>query len=127
VSRTEAGYFLDIDPVEVVPASETEVLRHAINRMIKSGNPVVPTPSRTSFPKPVILKYTKVKSWSAFEDGANVWKIVQKSGVYQISPGRKREDRGWEDDVPKIETFAPDATIDSVVLRVITLIQSHTT
>jgi hypothetical protein len=53
-----AGYYLDIDPVEVVPAADSEALRHAVKQAIGRGNPRVPTPPRDA--APVVLKYAKL-------------------------------------------------------------------
>jgi hypothetical protein len=71
-----------------------------------------------------VLKYAKVKSWSAFEKGTSLWKLVEKSGSYQIKPGRKRPDKGWEDDPTTIETLPSGTTLDEVAKRVLILIQN---
>jgi hypothetical protein len=123
-ARTEAGYFMDIDPVAVVSITDTDALRGTIKEAMDKGNPIIPTPTRAAFPKPVVLKYAKVKSWSAFEKGALNWTIVEKSGIYQIKPGRKRPDRGWEEDQAKIESFAFGTGVPSVIDRVASLIQA---
>jgi hypothetical protein len=114
VAQTEAGFFLDIDPVEVVPAIDTEALRNAVKQAIGRGNPRVPTPTRAAFPKPVVLRYAKVKSWSTFEKGCSNWTIVEKGGLYQIKRGRKRPDRGWEDDPTQIEALPPGTGIAEI-------------
>jgi hypothetical protein len=124
VSQTEAGFFLDTDPVEAVPAVDTEALRDAIKRAIARGNPGVPTPSRAAFPKPVVLRYAKVKSWSAFEKGCSSWTIVEADGLYQIKRSRKRPDRGWEDDPAQIEALPPGASIDEIALRAASTMKS---
>jgi hypothetical protein len=123
VAQTEAGFYLDIDPVEVVPAADTESLQRTIRKALSSGNPIVATPTRATFPKPVVVKYAKVKSWSTFEKGTLVWTIVENSGNYQIEPKRKAPDRGWEDDPTKIESLPSGTTPDGVAQRVVALIQ----
>jgi hypothetical protein len=117
VARTEAGFYLSIDPVEVVSAVDTEALRNAIKQAIIRGNPKVPTPSPADFPKPVVLKYAKVKTSSAFERGCSNWTIEETDGLYQIKRGRKRADRGWEDDPAQIETLPPGTGIDEIAQR----------
>jgi hypothetical protein len=124
VAQTEAGFFLDTDPVEVVSAVDTEALRNAIKQAIGRGNPRVPTPTRAAFPKPVVLKYAKVESWSAFEKGCSNWTIVEKDGLYQIKRGRKLPDRGWEDDPAQIETLPPGTGIDEVAQRAASTMKS---
>ena len=74
----------------------------------------MPTPSRAAFPKPVVLRYAKVKSWSTFEKGCSNWTIIENGGLYQIKRGRKRTDRGWEDDPAQIEALPPGTDIDEI-------------
>jgi hypothetical protein len=69
------------------------------------------------------LQYAKVKSWSAFENDSFYWKIVVTSEGFQIKPGRKRPDRGWEDDPTKTEFLPLDVTIDKIARRVTQLVQ----
>jgi hypothetical protein len=65
---TEAGY-LDVEPVAVAAVADFETFRRAIYDALRRGNPTVPTPTRAKFPVPVVLKYAKARSWSAFEKG----------------------------------------------------------
>lgn len=124
VAQTEAGFFLDVDPVAVVPVTDTEALQNALKLSIDRGNPRVPTPTRAAFPKPVVLKYAKVKSWAAFEKGCSNWTIVQQDGCYQIKRGRKRPDSGWEDDAGQIEALPVGIGIDEIAQRVTSSVQS---
>jgi hypothetical protein len=123
VAKTEAGFYLDIDPVEVVSATDIESLQRVIGTVLTKGNPTVLTPTRGAFPKAVVLKYAKVKSWSAFEKGTVLLTIVENSGTYEIRPGRKRSDRGWEDDPTRIEFLPSGMKVNEVVQRVVALIQ----
>ncbi len=124
VAQTDAGFYLDVDPVEVVSATDTEAFQHAVKQAIGRGNPKVPTPTRAAFPKPVVLKYATVKSWSAFEKGCLNWTIVEKDNVYRVIQGRKRPDRGWEDDPERIEALPPGTSIDEVAQRVASSVQA---
>jgi hypothetical protein len=124
VAQTEAGYYLNINPVEVIPAIDADGLRRAVEQVIGRGNPRVPTPTRAAFPKPVMLEYAKVKSWAAFEKDCINWNIVEKDGCYKITRGRKRPDRGWEDDPTQIDELPPGAGIDEVAQRVASLVHS---
>ncbi len=90
---------------------------------MSKGNPIVPTPARATFPKPVVLAHAKVKTRSAFERDALNWTIVEKAGSYQITPGRKRSDgKGWEDDPDRVETLPPGTTQDEIARRVAALL-----
>src|SRR5688572_21248607 len=66
VAQTGAGFYTNIEPVAVVPVTDSGALENAIKIAMSKGNPIVPTPTRDAFPKPVVLEYAKVKSWSAF-------------------------------------------------------------
>jgi hypothetical protein len=123
VAQTEAGFYLDIDPVTVVAATDFQVLKNAIAKTISESNPVIATPSRAEFSKPVVLRYSKVKSWAAFERGAMQWTIIEKDGIYQIKPGRKSPDQGWEDDPAREETLPITTSLDEIAQRVASLMQ----
>jgi hypothetical protein len=123
VARTEAGYYIDSEPVEAVSINDAEALRRAIKNSISKGNPVVPTPTRAASVEPVVLKYARVESWPAFEKGTLLWRIVEKSGNYHIKQGRKRLDKGWEDDPAKTEALPSGSTLDDVAKRTISIIQ----
>ena len=123
VAQTEAGFYLDVEPVEVVPATDFQALQQAIKRSLNRGNPKVPTPSRASYPKPVMLQYARVKSWSAFAKGAKNWIVVDEHGTYQIKPGRKHPRGGWEDDPTKIEILLCGTTLDTVAERIASSMQ----
>src|SRR6185295_844735 len=122
VAQTEAGFYLDIEPVRVVPISDFNKVRGAILDAIDEGNPTVFTPPVDNFPKEVVLKYATVKSWAAFERDAFVWTIDQKDGKYQIKPGRRRPDRGWEDDPEKIESMPSGTTPQELAKRAAELV-----
>lgn len=124
VAKTEAGYYLDIDPVDVISATDLKTLCSAINRTIRIGNPKIATPTRAAFPKPVVLNYAKVKSWSAFEKDADCWEIYEKEGVYRIQKLPKGQPHCLENDWKEVESLPSDVGIDSVAQRIATLVQS---
>jgi hypothetical protein len=126
VAQTEAGYYLDVEPVAAVPATDANAVQDAVKQAISRGNPKVPTPTRAAFPKPFVLKYAKVRSWADFERTAALWTILRKDGCYQIKRGRKRIDAGWEDDPSQIETLPVGAGLDDVARRVFSAVQSAT-
>jgi hypothetical protein len=97
VARTEAGYYLDIEPVAAVSATDSVALSDALKHVMAKGNPIVPTPTRAAFPKPVVLRHANVRSWADFERTASQWTISRKDDFYTIKRGRKRPDVGWEE------------------------------
>ncbi len=118
VARADAGFYLDIEPVAVVPATDVDGVQAAVRKAIGKGNPRIPTPSRATFPKPVILKHAKAKSWSVFEKGASVLTISRKGDCYKIQAGRKRPDAGWEPDPSQVELLPEGAGVEVVAERV---------
>lgn len=123
--KTTAGFFMNVEPVHVVPASDVEALKQALNDVMKQGNPTVPTLMRHEYPKPFVLKYAKVKSLSAFEKDAQAWDITAKDGVYKIQQMRRRADnRGFEDDPSRTETLPPGTTLDDVAERAASLVHA---
>ena len=123
VSKTEAGFYMDGEPVSVVAASDLDSLRRALRDAMERGNPIVSTPPRTAFPRPVLLKYSGVKSWSAFARGASQWSINAKGGKYQIVGYRTHRDGYWEEDPDQKTDLPPGATRDEVVERMMTILQ----
>ncbi len=123
VAQTDAGFYLDLEPVQVVSVADTPALRRAIQQTLASGNPRVPSPSRGKFPKPVVLKYANVKSWAIFERSTLYWKVVEKDGIYQIIPGRRAQTGGWEDDPIAKGLLPADIAIAEVAARLAPLVQ----
>lgn len=121
----DKGVYREIEPVAVVPLSNTEGVRRALQETIARGNP--PTRySAANFPPPVLLKYAGVKTWSAFARGTLTWSIEQTEGRYQIVGYRKNAKGYWERD-PKTKAEFPAATAaDDVIGRLIEIMQNAT-
>jgi hypothetical protein len=124
--KTEAGFYMRREPVAVVPAANTDALRHAFCDVMERGNQVVPTPRQGAFPPPVLPKYAGVKSWSAFMRGASEWAINEDNGNYDIVQYRKGPEgsQAWVADNENKTQFPAGTTRDQVIERMIQLIQS---
>jgi hypothetical protein len=122
-AETPSGSYREIEPVSVVPVSETEDLRAALKECIARGNPPLESYSSTDQSQAVVLKYAGVGSFSSFARGAQPWTIVLKDGVYEIRGQRKRSDRGWEQDPNNIIVFPADSAEDSVIEKMIQILQ----
>jgi len=120
----EKGFYRDIEPVTVVPVSNTGALRQALRDTIARGNPIVPRLPRAQWPPPVTLKHAGVKTWGAFERGMSYWAIKEDNGVFRIVGHWKNDTKLWVEDPDKIETFAPGTTADEVIDRMITVLQT---
>ena len=116
-----------MEPVDVVPLSNTDGVRRALHSAIARGNPPAPRYSPGHFPPPVVLKYAGVKSLSAFERGTLTWGIEQTDGNYRIAGYRRHPKRGyWEPDPQQKIEFPPGSTVDDVIDRLIAILQQAT-
>ena len=97
VARTEAGFFLDAEPVRVAKLSDLQSLASAIEQVMATGNPRVPTPTRAAFPKPVILKPAGVKSWNAFVERGACFTIFRGEDELEIAETGRNDDGEWVD------------------------------
>lgn len=121
----DKGVYREIEPVAVVPLSNTEGVRRALQETMARGNP----PARYSagdFPPPVLLKYAGVKTWSAFAWGALTWSIEQMEGVYRIVGYCKNPKGYWERDPGQKIEFPAVAAADDVIGRLIEIMQNST-
>jgi hypothetical protein len=123
-AKTEAGYYLDIEPVEVTAVSNSVAFDAALKRAINRGHPVVPTPTRMTFPRPVILKYAKARSINGFERGATYWQLTKENELYKIGKWKKRPQGGWVPDPTREQTMRPRATLGDATKRLVERVQS---
>lgn len=123
VARVTAGYYLDQEPVAVVPISNPQALRQALKDAINRGNPNVPRPSRTDFSPPILLKYAGVKYWRAFARGTASWRIEQSNSSFKIVGGKESGHGGWIDDPEQEFALPPGSTLDNLIDRMLTILQ----
>jgi hypothetical protein len=124
VVKMQTGVYSDVEPVAVVPVTNTEVLRRGFLRAIAKENIVVPNPPKNKWPPPILLKYTGAKTWSAFARGASQWSIIQdKHGNCQIIGYRNHPDGYWAQDPDQKTILPPGSTIIEVVERMIAILQ----
>ncbi len=121
--KVDKGFYRGIEPVAVVPLSNTDALRQALRDTIARGNPPVPHLPRAQWPPPVTLKYAGVKTWSAFARDASYWGIEEDGGVFRIIVHKKIDKGGWEEDKENSETFPPGSTADEAIDRMIAILQ----
>jgi hypothetical protein len=121
----DKGFYRGVEPVAVVPASNTEAVCQALKAAIRRGNPSVPMLKRSEWPPPILLKYAGVKTWSAFDRGSSLWSIGENDGNYEISGYKKHPANrsSVRDPDQKIE-FATGAIVDDVITRMIEILQN---
>ena len=120
MAKTKAGYYMGIEPEEVVDSRNEQAIEEAIIRIVKRGNPSVPTPPGGSkFPKSPLLKYAKMKSISSFDKIAKSWKFAKRDGAFLIVPYRPRIDRGKEEDTERGEAIPSGVSLETAVHRLV--------
>lgn len=113
VAQTEAGFFLDIDPVTVLPADDREALVRSIADVIAAGNPVVPAPARGAYPTPAVLQAAGVKTWSTFEKSARCFTVYRTESGYEI-PAMERAAEGWVENPQRAKKLPLSSSHDEV-------------
>lgn len=118
-AKTEAGYWLAVEPVDVRKVADPEALHSMLLAAINRGNPIVPTPARHNFPRPIMERYCGLKSLSAFERTASCWAISEHDGRFQIYEWRRSERyRGARERADETEVILPgDTPIETVTMR----------
>jgi hypothetical protein len=127
MAKMDKGFYRGVEPVAVVSVSNTDALRQAIVETIARGNPDAPMLRRREWPAPVVLKYAGVRSWSAFERGAQFWTIEERNGRFQIAGQRLQPDGMWNDDPDRTITLPVGTPIDEVAQRMISILQKEAT
>ena len=123
VGKMATGGYREIDPVTVVSVSGGAELKSALRKALLRDNPIVPGLAPAGFPKPVLPKYARVKSYATFARGTSVWSVIEDKGIYQIIGQRKMQPRGWEDDPDQTITLPPGSTVDDLCDRLIAILQ----
>jgi hypothetical protein len=120
MARTKSGFYMGIEPIEVVEAHDQAAAEQATIRAVKRRNPSVLTPSGgAKLPKSPLLKYAKMKSISSFDKVAKSWKLAKREGAFLIVPYRPRKDTGQEEDTERGEAIPADVPLETVVRRLI--------
>ena len=124
MGKMDTGLYRGIEPVAVVPVTNSDALRKALLDTMARGNPAVPMLKRREWPPPVVLKHARVKSWSAFERGMTLWGIEERDGIWRIIGKRKKADGMMVDDPEKIIGFPTGTSTEDVVDRMVAILQT---
>jgi hypothetical protein len=119
VAQTQAGFFLDVDPVRVADLDDFESLSSAIEEAMRAGNPRVPTPTRSAFPKPVILKPAGVKSWNAFVERGACFTIFRDNEGLEITETARNEAGEWVDAPALSWRLSPSSPASELARRIV--------
>jgi len=122
--KIDKGHYRGVEPIAVVPVSDTDGLWRAFRETIARGNPVVPRLPRAQIPPPAILKYAGVKTWGAFSRGTLSWNINELiNDGFQIVGKRKSPSGGFIDDPQQTVTMPPGSNVEDVIERMISILQ----
>ena len=107
-----------VEPVDVRKVEDPETLQSMLLAAINRGNPVVPTPTRKDFPRPVMERYCGLKSLAAFERAAGCWAISEHDGRFHIYEWRRSERyRGAREKADDTEVMLPGETPIATVTK----------
>jgi hypothetical protein len=116
------GVYTVIEPVDVVPITNTEGLRAAFRNAIAKKNVDVPL-VKGKWPPPVLPKYAGVKTSAAFDRGASTWNIKDDDEKYKIVGYRRHPDGYRVEDPAQTIEFQSGTSLDVVVDRMIAILQ----
>ena len=68
MAKTDAGFWLEVDPVEEAAISDVSSITAALQRCASRGCSAVPTPPRSAFPDWVVLKHANKRNLRDFEN-----------------------------------------------------------
>ena len=128
VAKTEAGYWLSIEPVECASWNDLQAVIGAVRKAISRAGQVIPTPSRQNFPKPVVLPYSNAKTINEFERKYDMVSLSQSSlGNYSIERYRKApEGTGGVFDPDASTTYPLGTSLEEVISSLSSSIQLKT-
>jgi hypothetical protein len=84
VLRTTAGFYLDADPVQVIPTSDQERLVATLATIMAAGNESTRTPRREEYGVPVVAKAAGFSDWGKFARNAKRFAIYKTATGYEI-------------------------------------------
>jgi hypothetical protein len=122
--RIKGGAGRNIEPVEAVPIGDSVRVKSALIRMIERGNPEIPPSTEPTRPIPIILKYSKDRSWRAFERVARNYAIQHLSGRYSFIPGKRHPGGGWVDDAER-RVECDETRFHDFIDRVVVFLQTE--
>lgn len=125
VAKTEAGFWIEVEPVERASLNDVSSVSAAIRNAFGRVEIVVPTPTRSAFPKPVVLRHANVDSWISFEKQYSQVSIVQDpDGHYMIEAYRRALGGiGVEVDLDRTKLFSESLSLDGVIEELISSMQ----
>jgi hypothetical protein len=126
VRLQKGGAYMDVEPVAVEAAANTEGLRRAFSDAIARKNEFVPNPPKNNWPQPILLKFSGAKTWSAFARNASLWSIDEDNGIYSITGYKEHPDGYWVRDKDRKTEFPAGTLVSRVIDSMIAILQEAT-
>ena len=115
--------YLMMEPVTVIPVSDSVALHRAFAETRARGNPKVSESDVSDPSPPAVIKYAGVKTWRTFVRHADLWGIDERNGTYEIVGYRRDSPDGWVPDTTQAVVFPAGTTADEVIEHVIAILQ----
>jgi hypothetical protein len=110
--QIERQHLLVLGPVVSVPAGDVNGLRDALVAAIRRGNPVIPPPAR-DYPGDDVPRAAGLKSWRAFDRGAEYWSIDEQSGVFKIEKRSRAPKGNWPCVRENVVSSSPGLSVEA--------------
>ncbi|PYR27202.1 MAG: hypothetical protein DMF98_06605 [Acidobacteria bacterium] len=95
LARTDAGFYLEQEPVSSVEPAPAE-LRVLLESRIREGNPVTAAPMRKEYPSlPRVVRAAGARTARAFEREARLWAVELTSNRMKLEALERHPDGGW--------------------------------
>jgi hypothetical protein len=119
VKQTEAGFYLDCDPVIVHPVAERKKLHAALVSRMQSNNQVVATPAVCAEAGSVLLDWLSLEKWSSFEKQAVLYTIILGGSYATIYMSGRGRDGMWSGANSGKRQFHPSVHTDMLAQTII--------
>jgi len=114
VAQTEAGFFVDVEPIQVFRVEEHNAWKNAIYKALVKGNSIIPTPDGSDEPGSAILEKLNISKWSTFETSSIMYTVHRGGGDILIYRTGKSADGMWSTETNQ-RHFASRAPLTAIV------------
>jgi hypothetical protein len=123
LAKTEAGFYLEVEPVEVTDLEDRDAFAYAVARAFGRGMRHVPTPTAEDYKKPaVVASAAGYVSWSAFARGCRLFKVTQKVDGFYLFEERPQKGGAWLPAQTPLAVMPPESAVFEVGRRLFDLI-----
>jgi hypothetical protein len=114
VAQTEAGFYVDVEPIQVFSVKEHAAWKNAVYKALAKGNSFIPTPDGSDDPGSAILEKLNISKWSTFETSSIMYTVHKGGGDILIYRTGKTSDGMWTTETNQ-RHFASRAPLGAIV------------